>query len=192
MTNWHYKKLNELSFAELKQLKDLIYTLPEDLVISINGQEGEIDIDDYIESRSEEFFDVSDEDYKNLVGKCFIDKSKSIALKVVGLPEKNIYEFLYEQYELDKRSLTWHNKDYIWLQETSSNRLRDFKKYRISSQTEMNISAEGMYRLGKDEKLYVDVSCGGDYEVYEPLSSVNFELIREEAIKNDGYYKIIS
>ena len=192
MTNWHNKKLDELSFSELQQLKDLIYTLPEDLVISINGQEGEIDIDDYIESRSEEFFDVSDEDYKNLVGKCFIDKSKSIALKVVGLPEKNIYEFLYEQYELDKRSLTWHNKEYIWLQEASSDCQRDFKKYRISSQTEMNIASEDMYHLGKDGKLYIDVSCGGDYEVYEPLSSVNFELIREEAINNDGYYKIIS
>jgi hypothetical protein len=192
MTNWHYKKLNELSFAELKQLKDLIYTLPEDLVISINDQEGEVDIDDYIESRSEEFFDVSDEDYKNLVGKCFINRDKNIALKVIGLSEDYSYEFLYEQYELSSYDKTWHNKDYIWLQEASSDCRRDFEKYRISSQTEMNIASEEMYHLGKDGKLYVDISCGGDYDEFGPLSSVNFELIREEAINNDGYYKIIS
>jgi hypothetical protein len=56
----------------------------------------------------------------------------------------------------------------------------------------MNIASEEMYHLGKDGKLYVDISCGGDYDEFGPLSSVNFELIREEAINNDGYYKIIS
>lgn len=189
MTNWHNRKLDDLSPSELSQLKNLIQSLPKDLIVRVNNWEGSVD--DYVNKRSEEFFKTSDEDYKNLVGKCFINSDKTVALKVVGLSENHSYEFLYEQYELSDYDGTWHNKEYIWLQETSVDDA-DYRKYCISSQVEMNIAAEEMYHLGKDGKLYVDISCGGDYEVYEPLSSINFELIREEAINNDGFYKVIS
>ena len=54
----------------------------------------------------------------------------------------------------------------------------------------MNIGSESMFHLGKDSNLYVDITCGGDYDIYKPISSIRFELIKSEALENDGEYKV--
>ena len=48
----------------------------------------------------------------------------------------------------------------------------------------MNINSENMFMLGKNRKLY------SDSIEYEEMSPATFQLIRDEAIKNDGEYQI--
>ena len=207
---WDKKNLKEMSLNELSNLAFILDHMPDGIDITINiwgvwsGDEEEdqtyYSLHDYIEERTKEFFNATREDYEAIVGKCFMNEKKDIAIKVVGLPDKDDdsnseSNFLYEQYERWSDG-TWHNKDYIWLQETAheehSELLKDwaekYKKYCLTSQTEINLNAEGMYMLGKDGNLYSDYSCGGDYYVFKPIKSTTFEIIREEAIEQDGEY----
>lgn len=141
----------------------------------------------------EEFFDVTIEDYKNLIGKCFQDGN--IALKVVGVREDydNEYyevdnlkaEFLYEKFE--QYNDEWHVPDYIWLQSMAKGQYADKKylKFCITPYTEMNIGSEDMYHLGKDGNLYIDVYCSGEYRKIENIENETFEDIRKKAIENE-------
>lgn len=55
----------------------------------------------------------------------------------------------------------------------------------------MNIGREGMYLLGKDGLLYTDDDCSCEYYTpYKEISNEVFEQIRQEAIDNDGEYKV--
>lgn len=147
----------------------------------------------------EDFFNCSLEDYKKIVGKCF--RHGDVVLKVVGIRddfdnpyyESCHYEanFLYEQFEyyLDE----WGIPDYIWLQErvrgeyiTEEDKI-EYSKFCITPFTEMNISREGMYQLGKDGKLYVDDDCSGEcYTCFEEMDPEEFERIRMEVFKSNG------
>lgn len=199
--SWSRKSLDELSLNELSDLEFILEHMPDGINITLNVGETTFDnISDYIEQRTNEFFNTTREDYERIVGTCFINEYKTKVLKVVGLPDKDDdsnseSNFLFEQYEKWSDG-TWHNKDYIWLQETAheehSELLKDwaekYKKYCLTPQTEINLNAEGMYMLGKDGNLYSDYSCGGDYYVFKPMKSTTFELIKEEAIEQDGEY----
>lgn len=89
------------------------------------------------------------------------------------------------------RDKTWHCQDYIWLQEGAKGKHARPEYLRcLTSQTDMNINSENMFALGKDGNLYVDMTCGGDYDVFRPMSAGTFELIKEEALQNDGDYEI--
>ena len=188
LSEWEDKHIDDLSITELSTLQYVLEHLPIGVTYTIGTDKG---IEEYIEERTDTYFEATEEDYKKLIGTCFINEDKSIVVCVVGISDKDIDNFLYEKYE-KYRDGTWHTQDYIWLQETAKGRFAEEKylKWCLTSQTEMNINAEGMFMLGKDGNLYVDVSCGGDYDVYKPMSKATFELIREEAIKNDGEYKV--
>lgn len=151
----------------------------------------------------EDFFDCNIDGYKAIIGKCF--GYGNVVLKVLGIRDdfdnKYYYsdryemEFLYEQYEY--YSGKWHIQDYIWLQEsvygnyTSECHKREYSRFCITPNTEMNIGRVGMYLLGKDRLLYVDHDCCGKYYTrYEEITNELFEQIRHQAIGNDGTYKV--
>lgn len=151
----------------------------------------------------DDFFDCDINDYKAIIGKCF--RHDDIVLKVVGVRDDfdNKYyeaghyetEFLYEQYECYNDE--WHIQEYIWLQESvygkyaSITDKKEYLRFCITPNTEMNIGREGMYILGKDGLLYVDEDCSGEcYTRYEEIPNEVFEKIRAEAITNDGEYKV--
>lgn len=165
----------------------------------------EIDDEEYDDSvrLEDDFFDCDINDYKAIIGKCF--RHDGIALKVVGIRddfdnkyyEKGHYEteFLYEQYECYNDE--WHIQEYIWLQESvygkyaSVSDKKEYLRFCITPNTEMNIGREGMYVLGKDGLLYVDDDCSGErYIRYKEIPNEVFEKIRTEAIENDGEYKV--
>lgn len=207
--DWDKKSLKEMSLNELSNLRFILDHMPDGIDITINvwgdetnDEEDQVfySLEEYIEQRTAEFFGTTREDYERIIGTCFINEYKTVVLKVVGLPDKedegeNESNFLFEQYEKWPDG-TWHNKEYIWLQETAheehSEILKDwaekYKKYCLTPQTEINLNAEGMYMLGKDGNLYSDYTCGGDYYIFKPMKSTTFELIREEAIEQDGEY----
>lgn len=123
-------------------------------------------------------------------------------MKVVGIrddydspyyeSDHYVNNFLYEKYEKHNDE-TWHQQDYIWLQETAKSEKYSDNKYLrwcLSNQTDMNINSEDMFMLGKDGNFYIDTSCGGDYEIYRPMSEATFEIIKEEAIRLDGEYLV--
>ena len=158
---------------------------------------------DYTVRLEDDFFDCDINDYKAIIGKCF--RHGGIVLKVLGIRddfdnqyyEKGHYEteFLYEQYECYNDE--WHIQEYIWLQESvygkyaSESYKREYSRFCITPNTEMNIGREGMYMLGKDGLLYTDDDCSGEYYTcYEEIPNEVFEKIRTEAIANDGEYKV--
>lgn len=130
-----------------------------------------------------DFLNTIEEDYKKIVGKCFIrEHDKSIVIRIKDLIPDAPGEFLYEQY--DKYSDgSWNCKDYIWLQNTAAYD-PEYKKYCLTDQTEMNIGSEDMFHLGKDGYLYTTVECGEDWYRWISFDSDKFEKIKEEALKN--------
>lgn len=187
------KTIEELSLNELSELKRKICNFPKGVKISLIVDGKEIDkIGEYIDKRRDDFFDVTKEDYRKIIGKCFINEEKNCIIKVVGydvneFPFYDIYNFLYEKYEKHHDD-TWHCQDYIWLQEEAAYDQK-YKRYCLSSQTEVNLAEECMFHLGVDGNLYIDYTCGGDYIIFKPISNATFEVIKEEAISNDGEYK---
>ena len=200
--HWKNKHIDDIPITELSNLQYILEHLPIGINYTIESKKGNFDyIDDYFEDIQDEYFEATEEDYKSKIGECFINEDKSIVMKVVGIrddyddkyyeTDHHVNNFLYEKYEKYNNG-SWHIQDYIWLQETAHRRDEDHKylKWCLTSQTEMNINAENMFMLGKDGNFYVDTSCGGDYDIYKPFNKATFELIREEAIKNDGEYKV--
>lgn len=184
--DWDDKFLKDLSLRELSQLKYVLGSLPIGLTVNIMVDGKEYDhIEDYIEERTDGFFNTGEEDYKKIVGRCFINENdRSTVIKVIAIPQPEDSEcinFIFEMFEKSKDG--WEVSDYIWLQE--SGKLNpEFEKYReMSPYADMNISSEGMFHLGIDGNLYVDLSCGGDWDAYVPMSNGTFEVIKEEAIK---------
>jgi len=144
---------------------------------------------------------ATEEDYKKIVGKCFINDDHTVIVKVVGIRDDydspyyecdhHVDNFLYEKYKKHNTGI-WHHQEYIWLQEIAKDRYRPRKEYLrwcLTNQTDMNIHSKDMFRLDVDGNLYVGELCDGDYETYRPISEAVFDDIREEVIKNDGEYE---
>ncbi len=203
---WQDKHIDDLPVTELSNLQYILEHLPQGISYEIKSKiSNETDcIDDYFYDRQDKYFEATEEDYKSKIGECFINDDKTIVMKVVGISDdydNKYYEsdhhvdnFLYEKYEKYNDG-SWHQQDYIWLQETAKGKHvyadnKDYLRWCLTNQTDMNINSENMFMLGKDGNFYIDTSCGGDYEVYRPFSKATFELIREEAIKNDGEYTV--
>lgn len=143
-----------------------------------------VKVDEGIYILPENFLNTTEEDYKRIVGKCFIhEHDKSIVIRIEDLvfPEAP-GEFLYEQYDRYSDN-SWNCKDYIWLQSIADSD-PEYKKYCLTDQTEMNIGSEDMFHLGKDGYLYTTVECGEDWYRWIPFDSDKFEKIKEEALKN--------
>ena len=186
-----------------KQCENYIQVIEKDIVL-LKAKKLELEkklknLDEFVNPDMcyEEFFDCSLEDYKNIVGKCF--RHGNVVLKVVGIRDdfsNPHYEdcnyktnFLYEEFRNSRDG--WNINEYIWLQDRAYSMYIDeedkqkYLKFCITPYTEMNISKEGMYLLGKDGKLYVDDDCSGEcYTCFEEMDPGEFERIRQEAIKN--------
>ena len=201
MDQFSNKNIDEVDITALSDLQYILENLPNDVTYVIK-HDNELSIKDYLYNKQEHFFDANEEDYKKLIGKCFINDKKTVAMKVVGImddydspyyeSDHHINNFLYEKYEKHNDE-TWHQQDYIWLQETAKSEKspdNEYLRWCLSNQTDMNINSEDMFLLGKDGNFYVDTSCGGDYEIYRPMSEATFEIIKEEAIRLDGEYLV--
>lgn len=138
------------------------------------------------EDGDDPFFDVSDNDFKNLVGKCFANYDNTIVLKVTGLRDDydspyyeddyHISNFLYEQFEKDFMG-EWCEEDYNWLQDTAKDK-PEYKRWCLSKYTNMNIASEDMYHLAIDGNLYVWVDCD-EYSRFHEISQEEFEKIKQ-------------
>ena len=200
---WQDKDLDDIPITELSNLQYILEHLPIGVGYTLKSKLGKFEyIDDYCYQRQDKYFEATEEDYKKLIGECFINDNRTVVMKVVGIRDDydspyyecdhHVDNFLYEKYEKYNNG-TWHQQDYIWLQETAKSQKYpkdEYLRWCLTNQTDMNINSENMFMLGKDGNFYIDTSCGGDYEIYRPMSKATFELIREEAIKNDGEYKV--
>ena len=144
-----------------------------------------IDIEYESDEYNRLFPELEVEDYKKLVGKCFMCDD-SWAVKVVGIDPNNPNEFLYERYE-KYNDESWNVQDYIWLQDMAE-RDPKYKKYCLTPQTEKNIASESMFHLGSDGNLYESVDCDAFYK-YTPMDSERFEEIKKQAIENYEEYE---
>lgn len=188
------KSIKAYHITELAELAYVINNLPVEFddTLDIDGEK--MDIDEYIEKRTEKFFDVPDENYREIVGKTYVNKENDTIFKVVGYNPQRPAEFYYEEY---RRSRTgWVPKDYIWLEEDSYEHLKDYytapgalealNKWISDPDVDMNIGREEMYMLGVDGNMYVDTDCGGNYDVYTPIedNGATFSLVKT-SIKQD-------
>ncbi len=164
---------------------DLMYRLLDEL--SNVDEETTSTNNDTVVVVSEDDFDnfFTDDyiDYKKIVGKCFINERIGVAVKILEIPNDvylNIepYEFIYER--CDKWIDGWNFEDYNWLQEHTN----AYEKYKITPYANMNIASENMFHLGKNGKLYTNISCGDEYYEFTEITADEFEKIRNEAIKN--------
>ena len=140
-----------------------------------------------LEDGDNPFFNVSDDDYKNLVGKCFTNYDNTVVLKVTGLrddydspyyeTDHHISEFLYEQFEKDFMD-DWCEEDYIWLQDAATHDPK-YKRWCLSEYTNMNIGSENMYHLAVDGNLYTWADCDEYYRFHE-ISQEEFEEIKQK------------
>ena len=131
----------------------------------------------------DDFFADDYEDYKKIIGKCFINERIGIAVKILEIPNDEYYqiepyEFIYER--CDNWIDGWNFEDYNWLQEQTG----VYEKYKITPYANMNIASEEMFHVGKNGKIYTTVSCDDEYYEFTEISSDEFEKIRNEAIKN--------
>jgi hypothetical protein len=161
-----YQLLDEMSSADEEDT-----STNDDTVVVVS----EDDVDD--------FFADDYEDYKKIMGKCFINEEIGIAVKILEIPDDEYYQiepykFIYER--CDNWIDGWNFEDYNWLQEHTG----VYEKYKITPYANMNIASENMFHLGKNGKLYTTVDCGDEYYEFTEISSDEFENIRNEAIKN--------
>lgn len=177
------RSIKDYSISELVELQDFLENLPNEVNVQVTIDGEDINLEDYIETATEEFFNVTREDYEKIVGKCFI--GSGIIIKVLDLPEdREDYEFLYEAFYNQSPSKyhdSWQSNDYIWLQNTGD---PNYSKYLLTEYTEMNIAQEGMFQLGKDGNLYTDDDCSGSFgSIYKPVDEELFTFIRNNIKK---------
>lgn len=169
---------------------DVEYNLMNQLLdeLSTNDEEDTSTNNDTIvvvsEDDVDDFFVDDYEDYKKIVGKCFINKEIGVAVKILEIPDDEYYqiepyEFIYERF--DEEFNGWAPEDYNWLQDQTQDKYNEFK---ITPYANMNIASENMFHLGKNGKLYTSVDCGDDYYEFTEITVDEFEKIRNEAIEN--------
>jgi hypothetical protein len=171
-TDVEYNLMHQL-LDKLSSNDDETASTNNDTVVVVN----EDDVDD--------FFADDYEDYKKIMGKCFINERLRIAVKILEIPDDEYYqiepyEFIYERF--DEWYDGWTSEDYNWLQEQTQDKYNEFK---ITPYANMNIASEGMFHLGKNGKLYTSVECGDDYYEFTEITVDEFEKIKNEAIENN-------
>ena len=166
----------------------LMYELMDEL--SINDEENTSTNNDTVVVVSEDDFDnfFTDDyvDYKKIVGKCFINEKLRIAVKILEIPDDEYYqiepyEFIYERF--DEEFNGWAPEDYNWLQDQTQDKYNEFK---ITPYANMNIASENMFHLGKNGRLYTNMSCDDTYFEFTEITADEFEKIRNEAITNES------
>lgn len=182
------KSIKDYTLQELCALRKTIEGLPVECEVLLNIK-GNPSIEEYIENYESDFFNVTEEDYKNIVGKIFTNKNDlelfrySIFIKIVGFNPENPAEFFYEEYR--KGNNGWHQDDYNYLQDYIDQN-PNYEQYRDRPEVFVNIASENMYMLGKDGNLYTDYSCGGDYWKFVPIDDeITFRLIKQDCLNNE-------
>ena len=170
-TDEEYKLMYQL-LDEMSSANEETTSTNNDTVVVVS----EDDVDD--------FFADNYEDYKKIMGKCFINEKIGIAVKIFEIPDDEYYqvepyEFIYEMF--NKWVYGWDFEDYIWLQNQTEEK---YKKLKLTPYADMNIASEGMFHLGKNGRLYTNISCGDEYYEFTEITADEFEKIRNEAIKN--------
>lgn len=178
----YHNSIKDFSITELSELRSIIDDLPDEFSYKINIGGKEYDwLDDLIEDREKELFNITPEDYKKIVGNVYINKKKDIILKVVGFNEYTYKDdpyytnFFYIEYWKDNND-NWHPQDSYLLK----NQIQRFHEddqtifYRehysdLPPETSVNLCSEHMYMLGIDGNLYVDYSCNSDWECFEKM-----------------------
>lgn len=179
----YHNSIKDFSIAELAELRSIVDDLPDEFSYKINIDGKEYNwLDDLIEDREKELFNTTPEDYKNIVGNVYINKKKDIILKVVGFNKftyKNdpyYTEFFYIEYWKDKND-NWHVQDSYLLKDMIERCKYDtdiFYKEHYSNlppDTSINLCSEHSYTLGIDGNLYVDYTCGSDWECFEKMNN---------------------
>ena len=170
-TDVEYKLMNQL-LDELSFNDETNTSMNNDTVVFVN------------EDGFDNFFTDDYIDYKKIVGKCFINKRLGVAVKILEIPNDeyynfNPYEFIYER--CDEFYDGWHFEDYNWLQEQEEVK---FNEYKITPYANMNIASENMFHLGKNGKLYTNISCDDVFFEFTEITADEFDKIRNEAIRN--------
>ena len=129
----------------------------------------------------DDFFADNYEDYKKIMGKCFINERLGIAVKILEVSDDfEPFEFIYERF--DEWYNGWVPENYNWLQEQTKEK---YEKLKLTPYANMNIAAEGMLHLGKNGRLYTNISGDDAYFEFIEITADEFEKIRNEAIKNN-------
>ena len=166
-------------YQDMFQLLDELSTNDEENTSTNNDTVVVVSEDDF-----DNFFADDYEDYKKIMGKCFINEKLRIAVKILEIPDDEYnqvepYEFIYERFE--EQFDGWASEDYNWLQNQTKEK---YEKLKITPFANMNIASEDMFHLGKNGKLYTSVACGDDYYEFTEITNEQFEKIRNEAIEN--------
>lgn len=162
-------------YQDMYQLLDELSTNDEETTCTNNGTIVVVSEDDF-----DDFFADDYEDYKKIMGKCFINEEIGIAVKILEIPDDEYNRFIYERFE--EQFDGWASEDYNWLQNQTKEK---YEKLKITPFANMNIASEGMFHLGKNGKLYTTVDCGDDYYEFTEITVDEFEKIRNEAIENN-------
>lgn len=177
------KPIEEYTFLELCNLRNQIESLPQECDVFIRVSGNVLDACTYINTVEEEFFDVPDYKFNDIVGKIFIKEGirKDAIFKVVGYNPSKPIEFFFEKYIRynDGRG----RDDYNWLQDNIDEN-PTYEEYKNRPEVDVNVCAEYMFLLGKDGNIYVDYDCGGNYCRYIPFDDeITFNLIKFETRK---------
>lgn len=182
------KPIEEYTFLELCNLRNQIEALPQECDVTIRVSGNVLDAYTYIDTIEEDFFNIPDCKFKDIVGKIFINDSlrKDTVFKVVGYNPSKPIEFFFEKYI--RYNDGWGQDDYNYLQDNiTENSL--YEKYKDCPEVDINLCSERMFLLGKDGSIYVDYSCGGDYYRYIPFDDeITFNLIKFEAKRRREKY----
>lgn len=167
----------DVEYELMYQLLDELSSTDEETTSTNNDTVVVVSEDDF-----DDFFADDYEDYKKIMGKCFINEEIGIAVKILEIPDDEYYqvepyEFIYER--CDKWIDGWNFEDYNWLQEHTG----VYEKYKITPYANMNIASEEMFHVGKNGKLYTSVGCDDDYYEFTEITNEEFEKIRNEAIE---------
>lgn len=160
----------------------------DDEEFSVDGIDND-NFEEYYFDRCCKFFDADYEQVKKLVGKCFMRADGKLMLKIIGVRDdvdnkywnscKYWQAFIYEEiYKYTDGK--WYFDDYHNLQESYND---DLAKFRFTPYCNMNTASEEMYHIGKDNCLYVDYGCDGNYEKFVEVNSAQFDEAREVAVK---------
>lgn len=179
------RSIKDYSITELSDLQYTLENLPLEIdnTLNINGEK--VDIEEYFEKMQDDFFNVPDEEYRNAIGKIFLNKKDGVAFKVVGYNPVYPTNFFYKEYNLIDCQWKPSNR-YNWLKESfkknnpwkfyKPEEIKATERFRGQDDVFKNVASEGMYMFGKDGNMYVDYSCGGDYNMY---CLVDYLLLQE-------------
>lgn len=169
----------DVEYNLMNQLLDELSTNDEETTSTNNDTIVVVSEDDV-----DDFFADDYEDYKKIMGKCFINEEIGIAVKILEIPDDEYYQiepykFIYERF--DEQFDGWEPEDYNWLQDHPDK----YNEFKITPYANMNIASENMFHLGKNGNLYTSVDCGDEWYEFTEITVDEFEKIRNEAIENN-------